>query len=558
MTTIVTRFAPSPTGRLHIGGARTALFCWALARHAGGRFLLRLEDTDQARSSEASAREILEDLAWLGLDWDDGPELTIDSRTFGGDSRGVGPYRQSERLDIYNTHVDRLIAEGKAYAAFDTPEELDAKRKAAIAEKRQYRYDRAALQLAETERVHRIEEGEPHVVRLRTPDEGITVHDEVLGDVVWGPNEVDDFIIRKRDGFPTYHLAVVIDDALMGVTHVLRGQEHLINTPKHVLLQQALGFDTPIYAHMPLIFNEKGAKMSKRERDVAARAACKDQSIEQSPTPAIDDATFTDWLADKKKQLEPDEVKALADAIDIHLPEVSVADFREAGYLPEVVDNFIALLGWTPSKHDDGSDREKFDLDFLARDFDVARIGKSNARFDRTKLAAFNADAIQAMDDDTFAGLLRDWAAQYDPGLIETFNDRWSLLARASRPRCKTFGDVRTVVAFALTGDDDFDYDDKAVKKFIFKGEPSGLELLGAFRQHLPTSFAPEDIEEAVSSFAEAKGVGMGKIAQPLRIALTGAGVSPPLGETLALLGRETVERRIARCMHDLSARQQV
>jgi len=554
---VITRFAPSPSGRLHIGGARTALFCWALARRMGGRFLVRLEDTDQARSTEASAREILENLAWLGLDWDDGPEIAVDGRTIGGDARGVGPFKQSERLKIYDEHVERLIAEGKAYPAFETVEELDMKRRAAQAEKRQYRYDRAGLQVEEAQRRSRVESGEEHVVRLRVPDEGITVHDDVLGDVTWGPQEVDDFIIRKRDGFPTYHLAVVIDDELMGVTHVLRGQEHLINTPKHALLQRALGFRTPVYAHMPLIFNEQGAKMSKRERDAAARAACREREFGASPIDGLGDEAFKLWLGDKKRQLEPDQLAAIAAALQIHLPEVSVGDFREAGYLPEVLDNFIALLGWTPSKHDDGSDREKLDLDFLAKDFEIARIGRSNARFDRNKLAAFNADAFQAMSDEAFAERLRAWAERYDAALIGRFDDRWALLARAARPRCKTFADVRTVVAFALTAADGFGYDDKALKKFLLKGEPSGLELLGAFREELPgiDPFEPEAIEQAVSAFAESKGVGMGKIAQPLRIALTGAGVSPPLGETLALLGREPVEARIIRCLNEMSAR---
>ncbi len=590
---VVTRFAPSPSGHLHIGGARTALFCWAYARHhaGAGRFLVRLEDTDRARSSEASARAILEDLAWLGIAWDEGPELepsgpapggtALQSRAratasehgsgelcyLGGDPRGVGPFRQSERTSIYDAHIERLIEQGKAYPAFEGPEELEQRRKAALAEKRQYRYDRAALQLREEDRMERMRRGEPHVVRIKTPDEPVAFRDEVLGDVGFAPGEIDDFIIRKRDGFPTYHFAVVVDDALMGVTHVLRGQEHLNNTPRHIILQRALGFPTPAYAHMPLIFNERGAKMSKRERDQAAREAVKaggwaDKGEDgkgrsgESPTEAIEDGVFRGWLADTKLQLEPDQLEALARSLDLTLPEVSVEDFRAAGYFPEVITNFIALLGWTPSKHEDGSDREKFDMEFLARDFDLGRIGRTNARFDRTKLAAFNQDAIAEMDDGAFAARWRRWAERYDPTLIRRLGDRWDLAARAARPRCKVLRDARGVIGFALQGDTEFAYDEKAVKKGLRKGEPSGLAVLGEIRPVLEGAedWSPEGIETAIGSWCAEREIGMGKAAQPLRVAVTGGMVSPGLGETLALVGREGVLRRIDRCVEEVGA----
>ncbi|MFG0275564.1 MAG: glutamate--tRNA ligase, partial [Phycisphaerales bacterium] len=259
---VVTRFAPSPTGRLHIGGARTALFNWALARGAGGTFLLRIEDTDQARSSDASTRQILESLSWLGIDWDEGPEFDADGRRLGGDARAVGPFHQSERLHLYRGACERLLESGRAYHAFETPEELDAKRKEAMAQKRQYRYDRAALEIPEAERVRRAASGESHVIRFRMPDEPVVVRDAIRGEVTLQPEDLEDFVIVKADGFPTYHFAVVIDDAGMGVTHVVRGQEHLSNTPKHVALQAALGYSTPTYAHLPLIFNQDGSKMS--------------------------------------------------------------------------------------------------------------------------------------------------------------------------------------------------------------------------------------------------------------------------------------------------------
>src|SRR5690606_30138318 len=214
-----TRFAPSPSGHLHVGGARTALFCWAYARKHGGKFMLRIEDTDAKRSSDAASMAFLEDLKWLGIDWDEGPE-------YDGCGGGAhGPYFQSQRLDIYNRYIEQLIAEGKAYRAFETPEELDAQRQQARAEKRNYKYDRAALKLSPETVQRYLDEGRPHVVRFKLPDfETVTIHDEVRGDVTVTRNELDDFVIRKADGYPTYHFAVVVDDELMGVTHIIRAQ----------------------------------------------------------------------------------------------------------------------------------------------------------------------------------------------------------------------------------------------------------------------------------------------------------------------------------------------
>ncbi|HEY5658619.1 MAG TPA: glutamate--tRNA ligase family protein, partial [Myxococcota bacterium] len=247
---VVTRFAPSPTGHLHIGGARTALFNWALAQR-GGRFLLRIEDTDRARSSEQAVRGILEDLAWLGARWDEGPEWVdaSDGTAIGGDPRGVGPFFQAERRALYDQQIERLLEIDRAYPAFESEEELEAQRSAAQAEKRGFRYRRAPGwdRAAALQRMR----GEDHVVRFRMPEEPVRFVDEVLGEVEFGPEHFDDFVIRKRDGFPTYHFAVVVDDEAMGVTHVLRGQEHLNNTPRHVALQNALGFRVPTYAHMP-------------------------------------------------------------------------------------------------------------------------------------------------------------------------------------------------------------------------------------------------------------------------------------------------------------------
>ena len=552
-TQTITRFAPSPTGHLHIGGARTALLCWAFAKQAGGRFLLRIEDTDQKRSSESSTRGILEDLAWLGIIWDDGPDLDFDGAAIGGDSRNVGPYYQAQRIDLYNEAINRLIDEDKAYPAFETPEELEAKRKEAIAAKAGYKYDRAALDIPKDERTKRLAAGEPHVVRFMMPDEAITVEDQILGEVTIKPEEFDDFIIRKRDGFPTYHLAVTVDDALMGVTHVLRGQEHLINTPRHVALQTALEYDHPVYAHMPLIFNPDGSKMSKRDKDKTAKKACKEAGLEASPIDDLDDATYAEWLKNKTRQLESDTLIELAQHLQITLPEIDVEDFRRAGYLPEALTNYLALLGWNPkTKNDDGTDLEHFGMDYLASNFSIAGMGKGQSKFDRVKLLSFNGDAIAALSDEDFATRWHRWASSYDTALAARFSEQDMIsLAPAVKTRCKTLADGRGVIGFAFVADDAIVYDGKAVHKALIKGEHKGLNLLKAFRDELESfdEFTPDAIEAKVKSFAESKEVGMGKIAQPLRVAVTGAGVSPSLGQTLAILGKDAVLARIDGCV---------
>lgn len=551
--TVITRFAPSPTGHLHIGGARTALLCWAYAKRSGGRFLLRIEDTDQTRSSESSTQGILKDLAWLGVDWADGPTVEHNGTTIGGDSRKVGPYYQSQRLDIYNEYIDKLIECDHAYPAFETPEELEEKRKVAIEAKIGYKYDRSALDIPREERMKRLAAGEPHVVRLKMPDSPITVHDQILGDVTVGPDEFDDFIIRKRDGFPTYHLAVVVDDALMGVTHVLRGQEHLINTPRHIAIQQALGVPTPAYAHMPLIFNADGSKMSKRDKDKTAKKAVKEAKLDGSPIAGLSDADMAKWLKDKTRQLPSDQLIALAQHLQVHLPEIDVEDFRRAGYLPEALNNYLALLGWNPkSKNDDGTDVERFDMQYLTDHYGFEGMGKGQAKFDRIKLLSFNGDSIAELSDDEFAQRWHDWASTYDPALCARFNaEDMRMLAPAVKTRCKTLADGRGVVGFAFVEDDAIEFDGKALHKALLKGDAKGLEMLKLFKNELGSidPFTPENIEQAVKDFCEKHEVGMGKVAQPIRVAVTGGPVSPQLGQTLAIIGRDATTRRIDRCV---------
>jgi glutamyl-tRNA synthetase len=502
-------------------------------------------------------------LAWLGIEWDDGPQFFTGDRKIGGDDRDVGPFFQAKRVEIYDRYIMQLVRAGHAYPAFETPEELEAKRKEAAAKKQTYRYDRAALAIPLEERIRRMGAGEKHVVRFRVPDEPVVVMDEVLGEVKYAAGEVDDFVIRKADGFPTYHFAVVIDDELMGVTHVLRAQEHLNNTPRHVAMQKALvredtgrRFRTPLYAHMPLIFNMDGTKMSKRDKAKAARNAAK-QAMQKDPgltagklaaAVGVAEGEIAEFLAAKSDSV--DVAEALATFLKVPLPEIEVWDYRRSGYLPEAIVNFVALLGWSP-----GGDIEKFDRKFLAEHFSIDRIGKTNARFDRVKLLSFNQDYIKALPDAEFERRWTEWVDQYAPGALDKLDPRRrSVLAAAMKPRAKTFSDALKGAEFALVADDAIAYDAKAVEKVLKKGAegaPTGLELLREVRGAIAATepFEPAAIQAAIDAFCAAKGVGIGQVAQPIRVAMTGTAVSPPLGETLAVIGRESVLRRIDRCL---------
>jgi len=542
INTIRTRFAPSPSGHLHVGGARTALFCWCYARARAGKFILRIEDTDQKRSSDAASMAFLDDLKWLGIDWDEGPEY----HGCGGGDRG--PYYQSRRLDTYRDSIDRLLASGCAYRAFETPEQLDAARADARANKRPYLYDRAALNLDQPTVKRYLDQGRPHVIRFKVPrGRDVLVNDLVLGEVRAPTDEMDDFVILKTDGYPTYHFAVVVDDELMAVTHVIRGQEHLNNTPKHVLLQDALGFRRPAYAHISLIFNPDGSKMSKRDRDDALRRAVRERGIQTSDS--VDQETWRWWLDRRDHQLDLDTANRLAEELSVALPEINVDDFRRAGYLPDVMVNYLALLGWSP-----GGDVEKFDRRFLLERFDLDRIIKSPAKFDRDKLLAFNLDALQALSPDAFHDLLRDHARRYHPEFLEKFDEpKFRLLAECNHARSKTLEDPFRSCMFLIIADDEIEYPrSKALRKALVKGEPNGFDRLRAVRPLLDElhDWSVQTLQQSVTAWADHHAQGnLGKIAQPLRIAVTGGPVSPAIFETLALLGRESVLNRIDRCL---------
>jgi glutamyl/glutaminyl-tRNA synthetase len=589
---LVTRFAPSPTGHLHIGGARSALFCWAFAKKNGGRFMIRIEDTDQSRSSDESARGILEDLAWLGIEWDDGPKLTMpDGRVIGANARDVGSYFQAQRLPIYNKYLQQLIEQGKAYPAFESSEELEAKRKAAVAAKQTYRYDRASFHSIPTaaarfEAMAKADaEKKPYVIRFFAPHEEVVVHDQVLGDVKYAAGEMDDFVIRKADGFPIYHFAVVIDDETMGVTHVMRAQEHLNNTPRHVALQKALGFRVPVYAHMPLICNMDNSKMSKRDKAKAARKAAKDAIAKSAggtglggtAVPAVsspvitelakataqDPKVLSDFLAGENDNL--DVAQALGAHFKVALPEIEIWDFRQSGYLPEAIINFVSLLGWNPGlKTADGKDLEKFDAKFLAEHFSIDRLGKTSSKFDRVKLLSFNADAIAALSNDDFIRRFDQFLAEYEPeararvGLATAESSRvLRILSNVIRPRAKTLRDALKPCSFLFLKDDAVPFDPAAVAKNLHAPSPDGtpnqgLALLRDFRSRLAgiDPFDPEPIHAMLESLAKEKALpNMGPIAQAIRVAIAGVAVSPPLGETLAALGKASSLARIDRCI---------
>ncbi|MEX2672174.1 MAG: glutamate--tRNA ligase [Phycisphaeraceae bacterium] len=550
---VVTRFAPSPTGYLHIGGARTALFAWAYARHHGkdGQFILRIEDTDRVRSTEEAAQRIQRDLQWLGIQWDQGPDPDAGD-PYNRQIGEHGPYCQSQRLDLYNQHIDKLIEAGLAYRCYRSGDELAEERAAARAAGRAYRYDRSISTNLTSDQISQYdEEGRKHVVRFRVPDHDVTVQDHVLGPVTTAASEMEDFVIRKSDGYPTYHLAVVVDDALMQVTHVLRGQEHLNNTVKHWALQDALGFAHPVYAHIPLIFNADGSKMSKRDKSKAARAAAvkwmEDHDIDTLAdlTNITDRTLLAAWLDKENDDVAVAEL--VGGAIGVTLPEIDVHDFRASGYLPEVLCNYLSLLGWSP-----GENVEKFDMKFLVERFDLSRIGKTNARFDRDKLFRFNADAVAAMPVDEFVRRWRQYCSEFEPEYIEKLPEAdFAKIAAAYHERSRTLAEPCENGRFFVLPDEEIAYDDKAVTKILRKNEGQGFDVLRQLRPKLEAiaDWSPGEIEKVVKGHAEEVELGLGKVAQPLRVAVSGSTISPPIFDTLAIVGRDSTLNRIDRCL---------
>jgi glutamyl-tRNA synthetase len=473
------RFAPSPTGYLHIGGARTALFNWLYARRHGGIFVLRIEDTDAERSSWDMVAGIVEGLRWLGFDWDEGPDV-------GGPH---APYFQSERLDTYRAMADRLVAEGRAYHCYCTPETLQQKRAAGEAAGGGWKYDRVCLSLTDAERGALEASGAPRAVRFKVPPGETTFADRVRGTIAFDNANIEDFVILRSDRQPTYHLSVVADDVEMAITDVVRGDDHISNTPKQVLLYEAFGRAAPRFAHVPLILGPDKKRLSKRHG------------------------------------------------------ATSVMEYPRLGYVPEAMVNFLALLGWSP-----GSDEELFSRDELVARFTLEGISGGNAVFNPEKLDWFNQQHLLRLAIDDVAGRVQPWLEA--AGLWrESYaaNDRERLLRVLDllRPRVKRLGQFVDEGRWFFS--DAIDFDAAAVKKHL---APAGVqshlvELSARFASAQP--FTAAALELILRSFAEERGVKPAALIHATRVAVTGRAASPGLFDVLELLGSTRVRARLVR-----------
>ncbi len=568
---VVTRFAPSPTGYLHVGGARTALFNWLWARRTGGRFILRIEDTDLKRNTPTATAQVMADLRWLGIEWDEGPEV-------GGPN---GPYLQSQRLDIYNRYVRQLLDQGRAYYCFETGEELGALRAEAEAQKKGFVYRRPECLPAEQDAEKARAEGRDVTVRFAMPQEGpIVVRDVIRGEISFDPAELGDFIIQKSDGFPTYNFAVVVDDYLMQVTHVIRGQEHLMNTPSQQALWEALFPDRPPpqYAHMSVTVSDSGGKLSKRERPNALRAAIEavysgTGAVSVGKAKASGSGTYSAppeplslsmKLPEPKAVIEEDlakhgnvtpaqlesfrkgestldmpAIEAMAEYLGVHLPEINIVDFFRSGYLPETMVNFLALLGWNP-----GDQREIMTRDELICSFDLSRLTKSNSLFDRKKLLAFNTEHLRLTPPEKVLEHFKAYLKHVGSPVQQADDARLARIIKLCEG-ARTFEDIERKSVFVFIEDDQIEFEEKAVQKVLMKDR--ALEILRQVREELAAlpELSEHAIEEMLRRLAEARQVGLGKVAQPLRVALCGTTISLPIFDSVSLLGRERTLKRI-------------
>lgn len=509
---IRTRFAPSPTGYLHIGGVRTALFCWLFARKNKGKFILRIDDTDQERNVEEALAPILHGLHWLGIDWDEGPEV-------GGPHE---PYYQSKRADRYQAAVDKLLASGHAYRDYAKTEEIQAEREAAQAEKRSFVYSRRFM--AETpEDCRRFEaEGRQGVVRLKMPREGtLVLNDLIRGEVQFDWAREQDHVIQRADGTCLYHLANVVDDDDFEISHVIRAEEHLSNTPRQVFIIQALGLRQPQYAHLPFVA-EPGSKTKLSKRKLDKYLKNKD---------------FADLVERGRKIAERIGHATEADAFN----PVIVDFYETVGFLPEAIVNYMALLGWSL---DDKT--EHFSIQELVENFSLERVGKSPASFDSQKLLAFQDRHFQLLD------LQRklDMAAPFveKAGFTNITKDRIQAVLVAAGDRIKIAGDILSFDEFFLP-DNAFSYDEKALEKNLRQGP--GAELLKKFREKLAAleSFDVPTLEKLMHDFTAAENIKVNQIIHALRVAVTGKTIGFGLFDTLAILGKEACLARIERTL---------
>ena len=545
---VVTRFAPSPTGYLHVGGARTALFNWLWARRAGGTFILRIEDTDQKRNTPTAAQQVMDDLRWLGIQWDEGPEA-------GGPN---GPYLQSQRMDIYDKYIKKLLDEKKAYYCFDTTEELDAFR----SQKKGFVYSRPKDFPDESDVKKAKAQGRPATVRFAIPQQDqvvrpetltlqltlkppqIVIEDQVRGKVTFATSEIGDFIIQKSDGFPTYNFACVVDDYLMKITHVIRGQEHLMNTPGQQALWKALFGDTPppVYAHMSVTVSDTGGKLSKRERPMALRKAIKTmQDIEAGKLAEVAGIAPEELDSFIKGKTTPDmpAIGAMAEYLGVALPEINIVDFFKSGYLPETMVNFLALLGWNP-----GDNREIMPIGELIESFDLSRLSKANSLFDRKKLLAFNMEHMKMTPPEKVLEHFRAYLKTVNSPVNSAEDGILSKIIKLCEGT-RTLVDIERKSRFLFLDNNEIQYDEKAVKKVLLKGD--GLAVLAIVREKLAAmeELTERGVEDMLRSLAEEKQAGLGKVAQPLRVAICGTTVSLPIFESVQMLSKEKTLARI-------------
>ncbi len=530
---VVTRFAPSPTGYLHIGGARTALFNWLLARKTGGKFILRIEDTDLKRNTPTATQQVIDDLRWLGITWDEGPEV----------DGPAAPYFQSQRRATYDKYTRQLLEQGRAYYCFETGEELEKLRKQAEAQKKGFVYQRPAVLPTEKDVEKAKAEGKPVTIRFAMPEGTIVINDIVRGEVSFNTAELGDFIIIKSDGFPTYNFACVIDDHLMGITHVIRGQEHLMNTPGQQALWQALGFgELPKYAHMSVTISESGGKLSKRERPQTLRKAIKARTdIDLNKLAGVGGLSADEMKDFLKGESVPDvpAIEAMAKYIGIALPEINVVDFFKSGYIPEAMVNFLALLGWSP-----GDGREIVPLEELIQSFDITRLTKSNSLFDRGKLVACNTEHLKMLPKEKALAHFKAYLKVIDSPVAKA-DDQTLLRLIKICEGARTLADIEHKTIFLFTADDRIEFDEKAVQKVLLKD--NGLAMLKLVRDKLAAmaELTEQGIEDMLRALAEEHKVGLGKVAQPLRVAITGSTISPPIFDSVQLLGKEKTLARI-------------
>lgn len=462
MQDIVTRFPPSPTGHLHIGGARTALFNWLLARNKKGRFILRIEDTDSARSSQEMTEAILQALSWLGLNWDE------------------GPYFQSRRLDLYQSHIDYLLQTNQAYFCRCSSQEVEEMRARARDQKKKPKYSGKCRELG-------LGPGPGKVVRFKTSLAGQTIFQDQLKGVVRVENEeLDDFVLRRADNNPTYNLAVVVDDATMGVTNILRGDDHLSNTPKQVLLYQALGYDLPVFGHVPMILGPDKKRLSKRHG------------------------------------------------------AMSVLEYKKLGYLPQALNNYLVRLGWSLQ------DQEIFSLQELTEKFDQGHLGKSACIFNPQKLDWVNSQHIKSSPDQELAVKLQGYLNLC--GLPVADQDYLARIVPLLKPRASTLLEMAKQCDFFVLASQDLHYDPDLLDKFLTPEILDHLKELYSRYKAMP-DFSGQALEEVTRQYLQETGIKFKLLAQPLRLVLTAKTASPGIFETMEVLGQERVLQRISRIM---------